>query len=157
MQFKGQNSSISRIQFCINTQYSTIWPIGRNIWCYQSGSKWTWERWQWRSTPHSPKLQYYWNLTIRLFSVISRTLVGGGLTALQRSSWYILQPQPPGQKPFRLQKGIQCRSFRWFKFGFSFSLTGCLTKTKEPCTSSTLSYLSFFLSFSYTHTHHIYV
>ena len=26
--------------------------------------------------PHSPKLQHYWNLTIRLFSVISRTLVG---------------------------------------------------------------------------------
>ena len=29
--------------------------------------------------PHSLKLQHYWNLTIRLFSVISRTLVGGGL------------------------------------------------------------------------------
>ena len=29
-------------------------------------------------TPHSPKLQHCWNLTIRSFSVISRTLVGGG-------------------------------------------------------------------------------
>ena len=28
---------------------------------------------------HSPKLQYYWSLTIRLFSVISRTLIGGVL------------------------------------------------------------------------------
>ena len=28
-------------------------------------------------TPHSPKLQHHWNLTIRLFSVISRKLVGG--------------------------------------------------------------------------------
>ena len=27
--------------------------------------------------PHSPKFQRYWNLTIRLFSVISRTLVVG--------------------------------------------------------------------------------
>ena len=29
-----------------------------------------------KGTLHSPKLQYYWSLTIRLFSVISRTLVG---------------------------------------------------------------------------------
>ena len=41
--------------------------------------EWTWERWQWRGTPHSQKLQHYWNLTIRLFSVKCRTLVGGVL------------------------------------------------------------------------------
>ena len=29
-------------------------------------------------TPHLPMLQHYWNLTIRLFSVIFRTPVGGG-------------------------------------------------------------------------------
>ena len=40
---------------------------------------WTWERWQWRGTPHSPKLQHYWSLIIRLFSAISRTLVRGVL------------------------------------------------------------------------------
>ena len=28
-------------------------------------------------TPHSLKLQHYWSLTIRLFNVISKTLVGG--------------------------------------------------------------------------------
>ena len=49
-----------------------------HIRCYHSGPEWIWERWQWRGTPHSPKLQDYWNLTIRLFSVISRALVGGG-------------------------------------------------------------------------------
>ena len=65
--------------------------------CYHSGPEWTWEQWQWRVTPHSPKLQHSWNLTIRLFSVISRTYVCGGLTALQRSSRCILQPQPTGQ------------------------------------------------------------
>ena len=37
--------------------------------------EWTWEQCQWRGTLHSPKLQHYWNLTIRLFSVISRTFV----------------------------------------------------------------------------------
>ena len=34
-----------------------------------------WERWQWMDTPYSPKLQHYWNLTIRLSCVISRTLI----------------------------------------------------------------------------------
>ena len=50
--------------------------------------------------PHSPKLRHYWSLTIRLFSVISRTLVsgGGGLTPLQRSSRCILQPKLTGQE-----------------------------------------------------------
>ena len=33
---------------------------------------------QWRSALHFPKLQHHWNLTIRLFSVISRTLVEVG-------------------------------------------------------------------------------
>ena len=44
--------------------------------CYDSRPECTWEWWQWRSTPHFPKLQHYRSLTIRLFSVISWTLVG---------------------------------------------------------------------------------
>ena len=48
--------------------------------------------------PHSLKLQHHWNLTIRLFSVISRTLVGGGLTPQQRSSRCILRHQPRGNQ-----------------------------------------------------------
>ena len=54
-----------------------------------------WGWWQWRSTLQSPKLQHYWSLTTRLFSVISRTLiVCGDLAPLQRSSRRILQSQP---------------------------------------------------------------
>ena len=74
-----------QFQFCISTQswcqnFSSIWSIDRAlIRCYHSGPEWTWERWQWRVTQHSPKLQQYLNLNIRLFSVISRTLVGGVL------------------------------------------------------------------------------
>ena len=48
---------------------------------YRSGPEWFWEWWQWREIPHFPKLLHHWNLTIRLFSVISRTfvvVVGGG-------------------------------------------------------------------------------
>ena len=41
-----------------------------SIRCYHSRSEWTWERGQWRGTPHFPKLRHYWNLTIRLFNVI---------------------------------------------------------------------------------------
>ena len=36
------------------------------------------DQWQWRGAPHSPKLQHHWNLAIWLFSVISRTVIGGG-------------------------------------------------------------------------------
>ena len=54
--------------------------------CYHSGPEWTWEQWQWRGTPHSPKLQHCWNLTIRLFSVISRTLVRGWVLPLCRGA-----------------------------------------------------------------------
>ena len=28
----------------------------KSIRCYHSGSEWTWEWWQWKGTPHSPKL-----------------------------------------------------------------------------------------------------
>ena len=60
----------------------TLYPIR----CYHSES----EHWQWKDTPHFPKLQYYWGLTIRLFSVISRTLTEG-VTHLQWCSCRILQ------------------------------------------------------------------
>ena len=36
---------------------------------YDFAPEQTWEQWQWRGTPHSPKPQLHWNLTIRLFSV----------------------------------------------------------------------------------------
>ena len=90
-QFKCKNSKLSKPWF------SSIWPIDRTlIRCYHSKSEWTWKQWRWRDTPHSLELQHYWNLTIKLFSVISRTHVvrwGGGLTPLQKSSRCILQPQ----------------------------------------------------------------
>ena len=53
--------------------------------CYHSRSKWTWEWWQWRGTQHSLNLQRYWNLTIRLLSVIYWTIIRG-LTRLQWST-----------------------------------------------------------------------
>ena len=47
-------------------------------------------------TAQSPKLQHYWGLIIRLFRVISRTIVGlrRVLNPLQRCSWCILQSHP---------------------------------------------------------------
>ena len=43
----------------------------------------------------APNLQG-WSLTIRVFIVISRTLVGDGLTPLQKCSWCILESQSTG-------------------------------------------------------------
>ena len=63
------------IPFSISTQFSSIWSIdGTLIRWYRARVDQEW--WQWRGTPHSPKLHHYWNITIRLFNVISRTLVG---------------------------------------------------------------------------------
>ena len=41
------------IQSSISTEFSSFWPIDKTL----SGA--TSPRWQWRDTPHSPKLQYY--------------------------------------------------------------------------------------------------
>ena len=47
----------------------------------------TWQQWKWRGTPHSPKPQHYWGLTIRLFSVISRALIKlGGFLHMCRNA-----------------------------------------------------------------------
>ena len=68
------------IHFCISTQFCSIWPIYRTL----SGSTTLGQsepgsNGNKRGTLHSPKVQHYWNLTIRLFSIISRTLEGGVL------------------------------------------------------------------------------
>ncbi len=49
-----------------------------------------------RGTLHSPKLQNYWNLTIRLFSVISRTLVGGVLPLCREAVGVFYSPSRLG-------------------------------------------------------------
>ena len=65
--------------------------------CYHSGPKWTWEQWQWRGALHSPKLQYHWNLTIRLFSVIHRTLIGGVLPLCRGAVGVFYSPSQLGK------------------------------------------------------------
>ena len=86
------------IQFSISTQSSSIWPIDRTLSSAstpgQSGPRSDSNE----GVLHIPKkLQHCWNLTIRLFSVISTTLIGGILTPLQRCSRCFLQPQLTGQ------------------------------------------------------------
>ena len=68
------------IQFCrshLFAEFKCQTVLFDPIRCYHFRSKWTWERWQWRGTPHFPKLQHYWSLTI-LFDIISRTRFGKG-------------------------------------------------------------------------------
>ena len=88
----------------INTFQQTYLTLRRDSnKCYHSRLKWTWERWQWKGIQHSPKFQYYWSLTIRLFSAISRTLLWmWGITPLKRCSWCILQPQRTRLKGYRI-------------------------------------------------------
>ena len=54
----------------------SIWPIDRSLSdATTSESQWIWEQFQWKGTPISPNLQC-WSQAIKLFNVISRTLVG---------------------------------------------------------------------------------
>ena len=58
---------------------SSIRPIDRTLsGATTPGPEWAWEQSQWRSALHFSKLQHYWSLTIRLFSIISRKFVVGG-------------------------------------------------------------------------------
>ena len=54
--------------------------------CYNSEPEWTWEWWQWKSTPLSPKLQHFWSQAIRLFNDVSSTPVGVGVLLLCRDA-----------------------------------------------------------------------
>ena len=86
-------------------------------------------RWQWRGTLPLPKLQDYWSLSIRLFSVISGTLVGRILPLCRHAvgifysssrlgqlnlTWIdIFSPHPLGAKE---RWKNNCRNFFIFKF-----------------------------------------
>ena len=68
-------------------------------------------------TPHSPKLQHYWNFTIRLFSVISRTLFGRVLPLCREAVGVFNRPlnrlgKRAGGFPFVSIYGQQYPTFR---------------------------------------------
>ena len=77
------------IRFSISTQFSSIWLIR----CNHSRPQWTWEQLQWKGTPHFPKLQHNWNITIRLFNVMSGHSLGKSYPSASRC---ILQLQATG-------------------------------------------------------------
>ena len=103
---------------------SAIWPIDWTIRCYHSGSEWTWEWWQWRSTlrlpqssriikastsdclvsysglslgesrPHPAEMQSVYSAASTDWAIQDSRL--GSLTPLRICSRCILQPQPTG-------------------------------------------------------------
>ena len=107
-------------------RFSSIQPIDRTLFrCYHSEPEWTWEQWQWRGTPHSPKLQHCWNLTIRLFSVISRTLVGGGsYPSAEKQSVYSTAPADWAMSVFP-QPAAQLSVLKQFLFSLLWKVSQC--------------------------------
>ena len=73
---------------------------------YPSGQEGTWEQWQWVGIPHFPELQHYRNLTIRLFSVISRSLVGEMLLLCRGAVGVFYSPR-------RFGKWVNLRLITW--------------------------------------------
>ena len=82
------------IQNRISTRFSSIWPIR----CFHSMPECTWERWQRRGNPHSPRLQHYWSLTI------SRPLFGGILPVCRDAVSVFYSPSGLGQSSYRVKK-----------------------------------------------------
>ena len=98
-QLNDQTVLFQRIQFSMTDfvctlcwmPNSSIWPIDRTL------TEWTWEQCQWRGTLHSPKLQYYSNLTIGWFSALPGESLEAGVSPLCREAVDVfLQPQPTG-------------------------------------------------------------
>ena len=76
---------LNSVQFSISTQFSFIQMLPLR-------AKVDLEAMAVKGYSVSPKLQHYWNLSIRLFSVISRTLVGGGVTLCRDSVGVFYSP-----------------------------------------------------------------
>ena len=74
--FKQFNSAYHLFAFSLNVKQFYLTHREDPIRCYYSRPEWTWEWWQWRGILHSSKLQHYWSLTFRLFSVIQDTCWG---------------------------------------------------------------------------------
>ena len=78
-------------------------------------TEWAWEQWQRRGVPHSPKLQHHWNLRIRLFSVISRSLVGGwSYPSAEVQSVYSIVPADREILNFRIYIYIYIYIYMWY-------------------------------------------
>ena len=95
--------------------------------CYHSRPEWTGERWQFRSTPHSPKLQHYWNLTVSFFSVIYRTLIEGVLPFSREAVGVFYSPSWPGNM---YKKDLALNNLQWLichktNPNWTYSWEGC--------------------------------
>ena len=80
----------------------SLTPLQKCIWCIlqrqPTGTR------EWRSTLHSQKLQHYWSLTIRMFSVISRKLVLGVLPLCRNAFGVFCSASQQGQE----NEGVLC-------------------------------------------------
>ena len=114
--FKQFTLACHSFALSLNVKQFYLTHRSKTIRCYHSGPGWAWEQWQLRSTQHSLKLLHYWNLLIKLFNVISRTLVGWESFPSAEMHQYILLPQPTrlisyGDRPVskRNQCGLQIK------------------------------------------------
>ena len=85
--------------------------------CNHFRPKWTWEQWQSRCIPHSPNLQHYRNLTIRLFSVISRILVWEVLPLCRKAVSVFYNPTQQGK--FWMGLTLIMAEHQWIKATFT--------------------------------------
>ena len=71
-----------------------------------------------KGAPHSPKLQHHWNLTIRLFSVISRTLISELLPLSSGAVGVFYSPSRLSKRSWEIRKKETTK----FEYYLSFNL-----------------------------------
>ena len=87
--FNVKTVLFQEIQFTISTRFISVWPIYRTLSGATSrGQSGPGSNGNKEVLHISQKLQHYKSLTIRLFSVISRTLVGGSYLSAQMQLVY---------------------------------------------------------------------
>ena len=84
-------------------------PIDRTlIRCYHSGPEWTCERWQWRGTPHSLRLQHYWDLINKLLMSYPGYTWGGVLPLCREAVGVFYSPSQLSNNVISFLKPYNC-------------------------------------------------
>ena len=98
--------------------------------CYHFGPEWTWERWHWKDTQHSPKLQHYWSLNHQIVWCHLPGHLLEDVTPLQRCSRCFVHAQRTGQPLFLVGWGITLT--RWLQLVYTKSCWRWIQKLIHP-------------------------
>ena len=140
-QLNDQTALFQTIQFNISHSFALSLDVKQfylihrldPIRCHHSRPEWTWEQWQWKGKAHSSNLQHYWSLIIRLFSVLSRTLIEGVLLLCREVVGVFHSPCCLSWDKYLdlPEKWKNCGTWKWQWYQLKLDPLGILDSIKE--------------------------